>query len=216
MKNIFLFALILLTAACQKEEFTVVEGQEEASFLADGQLTGLIQSVAAHDGSFDDIVDQSPCFSINFPYQVTFKGTVYTINSVADLSIFKEGDVVEPVFPIEISFANYQKDRIASSQAFTEYIQKCEDGLMYNDRITCVDFVYPIDVSVYDPVNSDFDLISFQHDKQTFTTIDDMDRIMIASIRFPIQLITDNGTRMEIAGNEDLKATILGMLPLCD
>ena len=53
---LFLSLAVFFTAvACQKEEFTETQNNEESLFIEDGQLTRLVMSVAAHDGSFDDI-----------------------------------------------------------------------------------------------------------------------------------------------------------------
>jgi hypothetical protein len=216
MKKFAFLLILLLGLSCQKEELTVIEEQEEASFLEDGQLTNLIKSVASHDGSYDDLVDGSSCFSIDFPYDVMVNGKPYTINSITDLALLNKGDEIMPVFPIDITFANYIEADVPNVEVFQEFIDRCADGSLYNDRITCVDFVYPIDVSVYDPVNSDFGIISFQHDKQTFTEVEEMDPVMIASIRFPISLVLENGTRIQIADNQDLKSSILDLLPGCE
>jgi len=215
MKKILLLILGLSILSCQQEELTVIEGQEEASLLDDGQLTGLIKSVSSHDGSYDDIVDSSPCFSIDFPYQIIVNGEQHNVNSISDLAGFKEDDAIEPVFPVDITFANYLQDSINSMNELQDYIDRCASGVMYNDRIVCVDFIYPVELSVYDPVTSDFGVISLQHDKQTFTTIEQMDVGMRVSIRFPLTLQHTDGTSMEISGNGDLKQTILDMLPGC-
>lgn len=216
MKKFAFLLIFLLGLSCQKEELTIIDEQEEVSFLEDGQLTNLIKSVASHDGSYDDLVDRSPCFSIDFPYQVIVNGKGYAINSISDLAILNKGDDIMPVFPIEITFANYIEADVPNVEVFQEFIDRCADGSMYNDRITCIDFAYPIDISVFDPVNSDFGIISFEHDKQTFTGVEEMDPLMIASIRFPILLVLDNGTRIQIADNQDLKSSILDLLPGCE
>ena len=215
MKNIFLLTVLLLTLSCQKEELTVVQDQEETSFVADTQLMGLIQSVASHDGTFDDLVDQSSCFSINFPYDIVLNGKQVSISSINDLLIIKPYDEIVPVFPITITTANYIDFDVVSQEVFKDYAFACANGLMYDDRITCLDFNYPVSVSLYNRDETSFETITYNHDKETFEGMEVFDEGIIATINFPVIVKMINGTNVEIQSNTELKSQILEMLNIC-
>jgi hypothetical protein len=208
--------MLVLLAGCQKEELTVIEGAEDESFSQDMQLKSLLMSVASHDGSYDNVIDESSCFSINFPYTCYYNGQPYQINSIEDLAIFKVGDNLIPKFPIEITFANYIQAEVPNEDAFNGLIDQCMNGLLWNESITCVDIVYPVNISIYDPDNANFETITYIHDKQTFQSIEGFDTSMIASIQFPIQIQLPNNVVLTINSNDVLKTEILDMIPLCE
>ena len=90
MKYLLVFTALFLLG-CQKEKLEIIEApDEEASFLFDQQLTSLLKSVASHDGSFDDVIDNSSCFSIDLPYQIALNGETHNVNTIDDLLPIKE------------------------------------------------------------------------------------------------------------------------------
>ena len=215
MKKYLVLILALVAIACQKEELTVVQEQEQTSFLADRQLVGLIKSVSSHDGSFDDNVDQSSCFSINFPYAVLLNGEKVTITSINDLLIIKPLDEVIPIFPIAITTANYIELEVANQVVFNNYAISCANGLMYDDRITCVDFNYPISLSIYNQDDTTFETITYNHDKETFEGLEIFEEGTIATIKFPVSVKMLDSTTVSIGSNQQLKSRILQMLNIC-
>ena len=216
MKYIVYFMMLVMIAGCQKEELTIVEGEDDEAFTDDRQLKSLLMSVVSHDGSFDDIVDSSSCFSIDFPYTCYYKGYPYPVNSIDDLAVFKNGDELIPKFPVNITFANYLQAEVPDVTAFNQLIDLCANGSLYNDIINCVDIIYPVRISVYDPSNSSFETIIFENDKQTFLSIEDFDVDRIASIQYPIQLRMQNEVVLTINSNDALKTEILSMIPFCE
>jgi len=216
MKYFLFLGMMVLLVGCQKEELTVIEGQDEESFMQDIQLKNLIMSVASHDGSFDDVVDKSSCFSIDFPYICYYNGFPYPVNSLEDLALFQEGDKLIPEFPVNITFANYLQAEVPDEDAFNQLIAQCENGLLFNESITCLDIVYPIRISIYNPDISTFETVIFSHDKQTFQSIEDFDTSLIASIQFPIQIELPNDVVLTINSNDVLKSQILDIIPLCE
>lgn len=217
MKNLLLILLVLVfCAGCQKEEFTVVQTDEEASFLQDTELTALLKGVSSHDGSFDDVIDQAPCFSIDFPYQILLNNESHNVNSVEDLLAILPSDEVVPVFPISITYATYDPLEISSLEALAEQINLCNTGVLFNERITCVDIVYPIHINLYNPETSNFETVVYDHDKKTFQSISSYTNDQLASISFPITITTADQGSLSITSNEILKSQILSQVPLCE
>ena len=216
MKYLLYVCMIMTLLACQKESLTVVEATEEESFLKDRELTTMVTSMVAHDGSFDDVVDDSSCFSIDFPYTCYYNGWPYEVNSVEDLAPFSNADYLMPEFPVNVTFANYTQATVNSVQEFDLLKQLCADGEVYGEAITCIDFLYPIRVALYNTETSDFETIVFDHDKQTFLSIEDFDINTVANIQYPIEMVINNKDIVTIDSNAFLKTAILNMIPFCE
>lgn len=208
--------LIFLTSSCQKEEFTIVEDQEQKSFLDDLQLKGLMKSVASHDGSFDDLIDEASCFSIGFPYEIELNGSTHMLSSINDLTTIESMDLVQPVFPINITFSNYIGAVVTSAAGLEELRRLCANGQLFDDRITCVDFIYPISLALYHTEDSSFETIVLDHDKTTFLTIEDFEENTIARINYPVKIKIIDDVILTVSSDEQLKSQILNSIPLCD
>lgn len=209
MKNFIFITSIFIFFGCQQEEYYLETAPEGTSFLADLQLKGLINAIALHDGSYDDLIDNANCFSINFPYQIISEDTVKTINNITDLSFIQEGDDITLVFPVRITFANHQQTNLSNYQEMAVLQDNCETGLMENNFISCVDFEYPITIAVFDPISSNFSTIVFDHDRKTFQTIHEFKDNTLASIQYPIFLSLENSTQISVGSDGDLKSIIL-------
>lgn len=213
----FLYIMLLLVfTGCQEEELTVVQAPDDESFIQDGQLKRLIMSVVSHDGSFDDIVDDSSCFSINFPYTCIYRGREYPVNTIEALSVFGEGANLMPKFPVTVTLADYISVEVPNVEVYRDLQNACSNGTLFNESITCVDISYPVSVSIYNTVTSNFETISFLHDKQTFQTIEEMDESLIANIQYPIEILLPNKVVLTIESNDVLKSEILSMIPICE
>lgn len=208
---------LLFLVGCQKETLEIIEAPEdETSFLFDQQLTSLIKSVAAHDGSFDDVIDKSSCFSIDIPYQIELNGAPHNVNTVDDLLAIKETDQIELVYPLNLNFADYAQQQVLSNVDFEELILACAEDLLFNDRITCVDFQYPIRVKVYNTTSNTFETLFYEHDKMTFQSIVSFAEDELATIEYPISIIDRNGLEKIIQNNDQLKQLILDEVTFCE
>ena len=213
----YVWVLILLSlVSCQKEEFKVTESQDEGLLSQDDELLNLVKTVATHDGSFDDVVDSSTCFSIDFPYICNANGIAYPVNNADDLLPFTMYDELIPDFPVNVTFANYIQLEIPTYTAFKNLIAQCANGELFDERITCVDLDYPVELSVYDPVTTDFNTVTFNHDRDTFMGIEFLNENWIANINYPITIMLENGGLLTINSNEELKYQILAHISICD
>ena len=217
MKKMFFLLVLVGIFGCQQEEFSVVAEEEEntEADLLDAQLITMIQTVAAHDGTFDDVVDRSSCFSINFPYQVFWEGEPHQINSMIDLAPIQPGDEVIPMYPIVLSFADYHNIEVSSHDEFLGLIDDCENGRLYNERVTCVDMVYPFTMAVYNVNNTNFETRRMTHDKSTFQQLEAIAEGERVSINYPIEIRWQNGSTEEVGSNDELYGLILDAKDFC-
>lgn len=215
MKKYVGLVLLVLLASCQKEEFEILQ-DDDLEVTQDGQLLRLVQTVATHDGSFDDVVDDSSCFSIDFPYVCNFNGKPYPVNSAADLSPFSMYDDLVPEFPVNVTLANYLQLEVPNIDAFENLITQCQNGDLFNDRITCIDLEYPVSLALFDADNGDFETVVFNHDKDTFTGIGAIEEGWVARLNYPLSVTLESGALITITSSEQLKSEILNIIPLCD
>lgn len=214
-KVLFIFLSFFFLASCQKESLSIEQEAAASSFLQDLVLTELIKGVAAHDGSFDDMIDGASCYSINFPYQITLNGTLKTISSIVDLSQIDPMDSINIIYPITISRATYEEEVITTANEFSTNKDNCASGSLFNNRITCVDFVYPLEIGVYNEISNNFETIVLEHDKATFITIESFLESTLASIKFPVNVIASDNNKIEITSNDSLKNSIQGIQNSC-
>jgi hypothetical protein len=202
--------------SCQKEQFSEVDNQEDSSFLLDEQLTGMIKSVASHDGEFDDRIDNASCFSIEFPYGLWVDGVMHNMSSPENFAEINPTAQVMPEFPITVMAGDYSEFIINSENEFNQFIIDCHSGVLYNDIVTCVDFTYPVTISLYDSENSNFETLTLNHDWDTFSTIESLDPNRLAAINYPVTLRLNNGTPITVTSDDNLRNEIFRIVAYCN
>ena len=103
------FALLSFTA-CQNEEIQVINPSEQETIVPSSALAGLMSNTTANYGAYDDVLDGSPCFSIDLPVTIVISDITITIESEEDLDeledLFEqfEGneDILDFIVPITI------------------------------------------------------------------------------------------------------------------
>ena len=96
-------------------------------------------------------------------------------------------------------------------------IAQCASGELYNNAIRCVDFIYPIEVAIYDPVTADFETLVYDHDRATFNgVVSLLDADLIAQFRYPLTVDIRGGETIQISSDSELKAIINSNLNFCE
>lgn len=219
-----LLVLALTFTSCQ-EEFEPLpedEAQEEA-ISASSSTAKLIENTTANDGSFDNIVDESSCFNVKFPYTVKVNGVEVTINSVENLEVVEElldaieddEDVLDIIFPITITMADYAELTINGIEDLRELAQDCKEG-GDDDDIECIDFVYPITLYTFDLNNEETGNIIVESDKDLRLFFEGLDENDLISMDFPVKLKLYDGTKIEVNSNAELANAIENAKEQCD
>jgi hypothetical protein len=186
----------------------VREEQPENSILLNQELSDWMLSITSHDGSFDDILDDSRCFSILFPYEIEYDGAIRDIQSVNDLLGLEE-DLIEGIqFPVTVTFANYMQNTITSAEELTTAISTCQSNTSNINSIRCRDFMYPVRIAVFNTTTDNFETIVVDHDRQTFLSVSDFIATQRASLNFPVQMQLTDGSMREIASVAELEVLI--------
>ena len=231
MKKFFNYAfyasllIIGLTFTSCQDEFEKLpedEAQQEA-IAANSTTAKLIENTSSNDGSFDNIVDESSCFNIKFPYAVKVNGFELTINSPADLDTIEEifdaleedEDILDIIFPVTISLADYAEITINGIEDLRALAQECTEG-GDDDDIECIDFVYPIEMYTFDLNNEETGNVSIEGDKDLRRFFAGLDENDLISIDFPVTLKLYDGTTMVVDSNAELANAIENAKELCD
>ena len=203
--KLFIGVLVaLMSVSCQKETPLQEESSAENDLVQNVALNKMVLSVAAHDGSFDDIIDNSGCFSVKFPYQVLHKGVVVDILSINDLLAIEPGDSVSFQFPISITFSDYVEVQVTSEKELLAAQYSCASNQVFSDSIRCVDFMYPINIAVYNSDTSTFETLVIDHDRQNFQSVSAFILEQKASLNFPVSIQGRTGVVSQVNTVDEL------------
>lgn len=207
------FALFVFS--CQNEETEINNPNDQEVITADSALASFMTSVTANYGAYDDILDDSSCFSIELPVTIVVSDITITIETLDDLEELEElfeafegeDDILDFIFPITIIFNDYTEIVIENEDQLEEWIASCEIDDEDDEIIECIDFVYPISFSVF---NSDFnivDTIVIESDQALYAFIEaleDDENALIVSLNYPVTLQYASGETIEVNSNEEL------------
>jgi hypothetical protein len=222
-KNVLTLLLpLLITSGCQEEVVEIDEPSPEEVVTVNSTVTGLLLRVALKDGSGDNIIDDASCVSVLFPITVVVNGQEITLNSEEDLSkietIFDQSEDDDNTliinFPIPVIFSNYLELTVADQAALEDLKVSCEEG--EDDDIECLDFKYPIDLSIYDSNKQTADVITINNDKEMFQFFETLEESDLVGFEFPLALILFDGREIEVNDNIELEKAIEDSIDDCD
>lgn len=220
----FLSLFLIVSTACQNEIIDIIQPSNDGVLKAGNNVTKLIQRVVTKDGSKDNIIDLANCITIQLPITVVVNGIELIIKIEKDYelieSIFNESyvdvDTLKIIFPIEIILSNYTKIEVKNDDELKIFTDECNGENEVDDDIECIDFVYPITLSVYDSANQLAKTLSIGNDEQFYKFIDNMKDFNIVQINFPIMIVLYDGTKKIINNMNTLENVIEGAKDVCD
>jgi hypothetical protein len=225
MKNFILITLvgIFFLASCQEEVIDITNPIDGSTISADSPIVSLIKKTSMNDGSFDNILDNSSCTSIVLPVTVIANGVEVVINHEDDYElvehIFDESDtdedILEIVYPITVILADHTEVVVNNDAEFAELIVDCVEGGMDED-IECLDFVYPLKVSVYDGANQVVEVVEINNDEELYELFASLDAEHYLSFEFPLMLVLADGTEVIVNSNDELEKLIEEVGDDCD
>ena len=210
--------------SCQDEVTEVTQPNEEETIAAGSTLAVSMQRTASNDGSNDNIIDNANCLSIGLPVTVVVNGIEIIIDSEEDYDVIEaifdefdnDDDTIEIQFPITIILSDYTEITIENYDQLEEFIDECAGENEIDDDIECIDFVYPISISVYNAQFQVIDTITIENDAQLYAFIDEIEGGILASINFPVSMVLADGTTIVVNNNSELNAAIENADETCD
>ena len=221
---LYIFFVVLLLVNCRKETYELVEGPKDKNLESDSNIANLLQRTALNDGSLDNIIDKANCFTVQLPITVVANGEEIQIISVSDYDLIEgifnasnsDQDVLNIEFPITIIEDNFIETVVNSQTELSTLANTCNGENIDDDDIECIDFVYPITVSIYNKTSELTDRISILSDKQLYSFIEDLNENLVVNVGFPINVVFSDGTFIEISDLVVLETTIDLVKDTCD
>jgi len=210
--------------SCQDEISQIIEPAQEDALKVNANVTNLVQRTVAKDGSKDNIIDNASCLQVQLPVTVSVNGLEITVDSAADFEVIEaifdefddDSDHLELFFPIEIILSDYSKITINTNDELEALIEDCGGENEMDDDIECLDFVYPITLSMYNSENQLTSTVKVENDEQFYKFVDDIDDNDIVVVNFPISVILYDGTEENIENMDMLENVIEEVKDMCD
>ncbi|QCX01030.1 hypothetical protein FGM00_13250 [Aggregatimonas sangjinii] len=226
---VILLAAVCALTSCSQDELTPEEEATPGGDIATESMEAtsttlqLMRRAVDNDGSYDNIVDGSSCFDIQFPYSVSVNGLALTIETMDDLETIEkifdafetDDDVLDIVFPITITLADYTEVTLSSPEDLRAIAEECVEG-GEDDDIECIDFVYPITLYTFNPNLTLTGNVTATDDSELrrfFTGLREAD---LVSVEFPVSFELQDSTQVTVYNNAELKDAIESAIDICD
>ncbi|HER40911.1 MAG TPA: hypothetical protein ENO10_06795 [Salinimicrobium catena] len=219
MKNILdikiLFFFMLLTISCQTEKHEVLTEEEGVSFTEGSEFYSLVERSSMHDGSQDDELDQSPCFSLSFPYRVLLEGVEIKIASLSDLRVVLDkisGDVPEKLslkFPISVTTSSYESISVASLEELRELQQTCGMQIAAdNAPITCAKIEFPVRMLVYNTATQETTSANIANKQQLYVFLQNKATNEVLSFEYPLTVSYEGESEVVVNSSSELRTAL--------
>lgn len=196
--------------ACQQEEYEVLTEESENGFTSDSEFFSLVSRAAKKDGSADDELDESPCFSLKFPFVIELSGVEVKVTSSSELEKLvaqledANDDDFSLQFPVTLILSNYESVTVSGNQEFEELQENCEEQ-MENDSgpITCAKIVFPIKVFAYNMNTQQTTSFNIANNQQLYTFLENTDSREVLSFDYPITVAFSNSNRLIVNNGKE-------------
>lgn len=221
---LLLFAgLLMMMSGCQQESVQITPIPSDKVITPNSTVAQMIERISLNDGSRDNILDNASCTSLLLPVTVMVNGQPVLITSEDDLKKVEriwdelpgDDDTVMIQYPVTVRRADHSTVVVPNEDALELLIESCTEG-GGDDDIECIDFNYPLTISVYDSKNQLSDVLVIIDDAQLFMFFDDLDTSSLIGIQFPIVVTLSDGSEVTINGNSQLEALIESTSDDCD
>lgn len=221
---VFLLLTLLFFASCRTEDDALIDPPAEQALVANSVIADLLSRTSQNDGSFDNIIDNASCFSVQLPVTVVANGTEVNVNTESDYEIIEDlfdmdnddTDILEISYPITVVFADYTTAVITNDSELLALIVQCPEENSDDDDIECIDFQYPITASIFNQNNDLIQTLVINNDNELYDFIDDLDDFAAVTINFPITVIFPDGGMLTIDDIEELELVIEDADDSCD
>jgi hypothetical protein len=216
-----LLVMMILCVGCQSELIEVEEPPMEEVLKMGGNTLATVLHMLQMDGSYDNILDRSSCTSVQLPVTVLVNGEELIIETKSDLvkinQLFElseeDEDTLDLVLPFILIFPDYTNTLLTSSNDFVAITSDCLNG--EDEDIECIDFIYPIELNVYNTNTQLASVLTFNDDESLFLHLERLDDERITAFKFPVELEQDD-LRIQIFNNDELVSIIENADGTCD
>jgi len=218
MKNLLAIIFIISFLCNCQEEFERIDvpGKNE-TINSEDNLAALIHRMSLKDGSFDNFIDECSTISIKFPYTIKLRGEMIAINAMKDIEkVSREythmRNAIIINFPVTIIFNDYSESILSNRGKLQAIQNQCNTGVVTN--INCIDFIYPIELNLYNTAFQTADFIIAKNDKDIYNVFNDLENLLV-EINYPLLLKTPIGDTLSVNDNFDLENKINIVIEKC-
>jgi len=212
MKNIFYILVFIAVTGCYEDDSQLIQSENTSHNTS--EISTMLKSVTANDTSFDNLVDNSSCISIDFPYQVLINEQAVTINNISDLQQISPEEEIDIIYPINTVFFNYDSHQADNRSDFNLIKDTCNDNLNLTFN-TCIDIHYPITIKEYNDITESFDTFRLNSNKELFLHIETLHDNDVFEIEFPIFISKLRNETIKVESNEDFQELFYSTLNTC-
>ena len=214
-----ILSVVMLVTSCQEGYEIVNEPDENTAFSSNDSIADLILKVSLKDGSFDNLIDNCSAISIRFPYTVQVRSELISLSSIEDLENFKQEyshlrNAINIQYPVTATLSDYSVT-VLSNKGDLQRIQNQYNNHIEDDDIECIDFIYPLELNLYDTDFQKPDFIRVMNDRELHGILKTMNDLII-EISYPILMEIADGTRVSVQNNKELENEIRNAMGTCD
>ena len=200
--------VITIITSCQND--IDIDTSNNDTNNSDSVFTSKVRRTSMFNGAFDDILDGSPCFAIQYPINILLNTIPTTLNSQSDLGIITATDIIQISYPIVLTNYDYTETNITNQQEFNTAVSSCQSLVTSgNGPIDCIDFIYPLSIFTATK-NQSQDIFEITSNQELYTFINNLDNNTLYSFQFPLQILEPNLGNITIENNTALD-TYLGI-----
>lgn len=211
--KLFSYLLILsiftFLTSCREESDDTIFPEEEA-LIANSEEANLILRTTLKNGSGDDILDGSSCYTVKLPVTITIEEIKIIVETEEDFEriedVFEELDDeiddLEFIYPITLISYDFMENVIQNEDQLEEILENCEDK--EDDEIDCIKFTYPFTVSLFNRESELLETITFTDDQEFYLFVKNLTIEDIVTIGFPIIIVDADGDENEITNLKEL------------
>ena len=216
-------AVISFLAGCQQEVTEIIEPPADKVFTSQSDVAVMMKRTSLNDGSSDNIIDKASCVQLILPVTITVNSTQLTIVSPDDFATVEhildeysdDDDEIDFHFPITAILADFSEVVFSNEDQWENFVDQCVENAP-DDDIECVDFLFPLTISVYNSNNQVSDVITIDDDEQLFHFLDALEENEYASFTFPIKVVLSDNTELTLNSNSELDDVLKNADGSCD
>ncbi len=213
MKKLFYIAITLMLAGCYEEDNELIQSRDSSHRTS--EMSRMLKSISAHESGFDDIIDNSSCFSVDFPYQVYINSDLRTISDKNDLSEINPQDNIELVYPVNTTFFNYDFHQAINQTDFNLIKNTCSEDfdIISNE---CLEIEFPITFKEFNDLTESFETLSFDNNRDLFFYIENLHDNDVYELDYPILVTDDDSNTHSISSNEEFLELFSFWVSICE
>ena len=211
MKRILIIvSFCTLAMSCESDEL-VVKSMPKDNLVGNASLTGKLLRMAQYPTAIDDMIDNSSCFAIQFPYTVTVNGQTVAVASenqyqtVLDIMAQddNDSDMVTIQFPVNVTYTNYTEATFANQAQFNAAVANCTASI----ELSCISLPYPLTVKSYNSHYQQADAFSIGSKKGLYEFLENINSYDALAFDYPLAFSTPNGSVI-VEDNGQLESAI--------